>query len=129
MRKIFIVLFAIINISQSFGQIEKHVFWTFKTQKISKNQYWLIFEAKIDDKWHLYSPHNPPGGALPLRIIYDDTTSIKLLGDIIETPTPKKVWDDIFEKEEWFFEHKATFKQKIQVLSQKDFTLTGILDG
>ncbi len=121
---VFLMFFGIVS-----GQIEKHVFWSFSTEKISDDEYWLVFHAQIDDKWHLYSPHNPPGGALPLDIIYDNSDKFKVIGDVVETPEPKKVWDDIFEKEEWYFEGEATFKQKIKVLSEEDFTITGTLDG
>ena len=111
------------------AQVEKTTHWTFSTKKLSDDEVMLIFKVKIDEGWHLYSPYNPPGGSLPLVISYNDTTKFKKIGDIIEEPKHEVVYDDIFGKDEYFFEKEATFKQKIKVLSNSDFKITGTLDG
>lgn len=129
MKRLFAVLILTLLSLTGFGQVEKTVDWTFETQMISKNEVMLIFKAKIEEGWHLYSPYNPPGGSLPLVFSYNDTSKFQLEGKIIEQPKPTIVYDDIFGKDEYFFEHQATFKQKIKVLSTEDFTLTGQLDG
>jgi len=113
----------------AYSQIDNTVDWTFETQKLSDNEVMLIYHAKIEEGWHLYSPYNPPGGSLPLVFTYNDTTKFELVGKIIENPKPTIVYDDIFGKDEYFFENQVTFKQKIKVLSTSDFTISGELDG
>ena len=130
MKKLFYLSFIVLIFSINLNaQIEKHVKWELSTEKVNETDIWLIYKATIDDGWHLYSPHNPPGGALPLEIIYEDEKNFKKIGKITETPKPEEVFDDIFEKIEMFFEHNATFKQKIKILSEKDFTINFTLDG
>ncbi len=132
MKKIRSVLLLALLLGLSISlnaQIKEHTHWKYSTKKISQNEVMLVFEATIDDGWHLYSPYNPPGGALPLVINFNKSDNFKLSGKILENPKPEVVYDDIFAKDEYFFEHKATFKQKIKILSDKDFKLTGELDG
>ncbi len=129
MKKISILLILVFLGITTFSQIQKHTFWTFSKQKISDNELMLIFKAEIDDGWHLYSPNNPPGGSLPLSIEYEESEKFKLVGDIIEIPEPTVKYDDIFGKDEYFFDDKATFKQKIKIISEDDFTIKGTLDG
>ena len=41
--------------SFAFGQLTDPVSWSFKTKKVSADEFELIFNARIDDGWHLYS--------------------------------------------------------------------------
>ncbi|MBN2891897.1 MAG: thioredoxin family protein [Bacteroidales bacterium] len=132
MKKTLSAFFLALFISFSFtlnAQLKNHTNWSFTTEKISQTEVMLIFDVTIDDGWHLYSPNNPPGGALPLVFNYNSSPNYELSGKIIEIPKPTVVYDDIFSKDEYFFSHTATFKQKIKVLSETDFTLSGELDG
>ncbi|MBN2663374.1 MAG: thioredoxin family protein [Bacteroidales bacterium] len=121
-------LFLLLSLSIS-AQIQKHTDWTFSTQDLGNNEVMLIFKATIDDHWHLYSPYNPPGGSIPLTIEYTESDDFKLIGGILQSPDPTIVYDDIFGKDEHYYEHNATFKQKIKVISPNNFTITGTVDG
>ncbi len=129
MRKLLLAIFTLALTANLFGQIEKHVFWTYKVEKISPTEAYIVFQAKIDPKWHLYAPSNPPGGSLPLSIQFNKSPNYQLEGKIIEVNEPKKVYDNIFQKEEYFYVNQATFKQKIKVLKNTDFVVTGTLNG
>jgi len=99
MKKYFLIIwFIAFSFIISNAQIEKNVKWTFSTKKITETEIELIFKATINEKWHLYSSHNPPGGARALEIFYDESDKFELIGIISETPKPKEVYDDIFEK-------------------------------
>ncbi len=125
---IFTVIFLFLHFSGN-AQIEEHAHWTFSTETANTDEITLVFDVDIDEGWHLYSPYNPPGGSLPLTIEYNDDTKFKTIGNIIEVPKPTIVYDDIFMKDEYFFEHHATFKQKIKILSSEDFKITGTIEG
>jgi len=130
MKKIYLVILSVLIINNFvFSQIEDHVKWTFSTKEISETEVELVFKVKIDEHWHLYSPFNPPGGARPLEIIFEESKDYQLVGKIKESPKPEEVYDEIFEKIEMFFNKEATFKQKIKILSDKDFKITGSLEG
>jgi len=128
-NRILLVCFIVFSTLISNAQIENHVKWKFSTNKISDDVVELVFKATIDENWHLYSPYNSPGGSLPLEILYDKSDKFELSGQITEKPKPKEVYDDIFEKTESYFDKEATFKQKIKIKSDVDFTITGSLNG
>ncbi len=127
-KLIFIALALLFGVN-SFAQVEKHAHWKFSTEKISNDELYLVFTAQIDDGWHLYAPSNPPGGSLPLSITLEPSPYYQSDGKIIEIQTPIKVFDEIFQKDEYFYEHNATFKIKIKILKPVDFEVKGSLDG
>ena len=130
MKKFFYLTTILFFFSLSINaQIEKHAHWKLSTEKVSENEILLVYKATIDEGWHLYSPHNPPGGATPLEIFYEEESNFETIGKITETPKPKEVYDDIFEKIEMYFEHEATFKQKIKITSETNFTINVTLEG
>ncbi|MGB1283695.1 MAG: protein-disulfide reductase DsbD family protein, partial [Polaribacter sp.] len=89
-------------------------------EKISDTEYNLIINAKILDKWHLYSQYNPEDASLPLVIFSDENTDFKLVGKAKESETNKE-YSETWEKEEIFFKEKAVITQKIQ-LTNKEIT-------
>ncbi len=111
------------------AQVEHHDFWKFSTEKISKSELYLVFNVKIDPSWHLYAPSNPPGGSLPLSISLKASPDYQSDGKIIEVDTPIKVYDEIFQKDEYYYENHATFKIKIKILKPVDFDVKGTIDG
>ena len=113
MKKIFLLLLLFSFNYTVNSQVQKPTKWKFFTQKISETEYFLVFEASIEDGWHLYSPFNPEGGSLPLKIEYNKSSDFQLIGKILEISKPIVKYDEIFKKDEYFFEQKATFKQKI----------------
>ena len=59
-RKVFKVLTLVLTLfvvlsGNVFSQIEEPVKFKFKTEKLDDTHYNLIFEATIEDGWHLYS--------------------------------------------------------------------------
>ncbi len=132
MKKTLTIFFLLLITTVGFNlsaQIKEHTRWDYSVEKINENEVYLVFNVTIDNGWHLYSPNNPPGGALPLVITYNQSPYYETVGKIIEIPQPKVVYDDIFAKDEYFFENNATFKQKIKILSEENFQITGELDG
>ncbi len=130
MRKLLTVLAGLVLLLSSVSaQIEKHAFWKFSVQRISADQAYLVFDVKIDPKWHLYAPSNPPGGSLPLSVEFEKSEFFEPIGSLIEVQPPKKVYDEIFQKDEYFYENHATFKQKIKILKNVDFEVKGTLNG
>ena len=124
---ILLISFSVINITYS--QVEKHAFWEYSTEKITDDELYLIFNVKIDPAWHLYAPSNPPGGSLPLNITLEPSPYYETDGQIIELETPIKIFDEIFQKDEYYYENNASFKIKIKILKPIDFEIKGSLDG
>ncbi len=101
------------------AQILNPVKWTGKTEKLSETEYNLVFEADIEEHWHLYSQHLPEGGPIPTEFIFDSidkTDNYKLIGKVLESQYIT-AFDKVFEMDLNFFDNEATFTQKIELLN------------
>ncbi|MBT8266838.1 MAG: thioredoxin fold domain-containing protein [Bacteroidia bacterium] len=100
------------------AQILEPVKWEFATEKVSDNEYELIFIATLDEKWALYSPYVEEGGPIPTSFTIDSSDDFELIGDIIELEENRKTGHDpIFDMIVTKFYEKATFKQRIKLKS------------
>ncbi|MDP2067690.1 MAG: cytochrome c biogenesis protein CcdA [Lutibacter sp.] len=127
MKKIFFLLafFALVN--SSFAQIHDPVKWSTSTQKISETEYDLIVTATIEAKWHLYSQNVPADGPIPTSFSFKTSPDFKLIGKTTEEKGVSS-YDPVFEMQIKYFENKATFKQRIKVLSDKSFKIAGTVE-
>jgi thiol:disulfide interchange protein DsbD len=76
-------------------------------------------EATIENEWHMYSQYTPDGGALPTVFDYKNAKgNYTLVGNTKESAY-KKVFNDIFEVDEYYFAKTAQFKQVIKVTNSK----------
>ena len=111
-----------LNIS---AQANDPVKWTYTVKQISNTEALLIFDAKIDPKWHLYSLYFPDGGPVRMSFNFTESKDYKKTGKVIENSKPKTERDDVFEIDVQYFEGKASLSQKIEILSEKDFVIRG----
>jgi len=89
--------------------------WKTSVEKKSDNEVVLVFEAAIDNEWHMYSQFTPEGGALPTEFTYKDQKgNFELVGKTKESEY-KKVFNDVFEVDEYYFANKARFTQTVKV--------------
>ncbi|MCF0207330.1 MAG: thioredoxin family protein, partial [Bacteroidales bacterium] len=129
LKNLLISVAAIVLTTMAMAQISEPVKWKFSTEKISDKEYNLVMVASIEDKWHLYSQHFDAGGPMPMVITFNKSDKYRLVGKTTESPTPESEYDDVFMVNVKYFLKKATFKQKIEVLSEAPFTIEGNIDG
>lgn len=122
-----LLLFLMLVPFVSQAQIMEPVQWSIETEKLSKNEYNLVFKAEIEDDWHLYSQYTPFGGPMPLYFEFIDTLGIERIGGVVEPEAIVK-YSDVFEIDEHFFEKQAVFKQKVKLLDGAA-TVTGVISG
>jgi thiol:disulfide interchange protein DsbD len=102
----------------SYGQFDfqEPVTWKTSIEKINDLEYYLVFEAKIDDKWHLYSQFSDINGSGQLEIESEQSDSLfSFEGKALESTT-RKEYNEIFKVTETFFEKNAILKQKIKLI-------------
>ncbi len=110
-----LLLFTILFNTIAFSQIHDPVEWETKVNKVSETEYQLIFEAYIEDYWHLYSTNMPAEGPNPTSFSFENAgEQFQLNGDISESESVTE-FDPIFEMDLSFFSKKATFTQNISV--------------
>lgn len=120
---------ALFSFSVMFAQMAEPVKWKFSTEKISEKEFNLVMTATIEDKWHLYSQHFDAGGPMPLVITYTKSDKYETVGQTTESPAPTSEYDDVFMVNVKYFTKKATFKQKIEVLTDASFSIKAELNG
>jgi thiol:disulfide interchange protein len=114
-NKIILSLLFLVNYLSA--QILDPVKWKTSIVQNSDSEFTLIFDASIDDEWHLYSQFTPDGGALPTEFKFkNNKNNYELVGKTTEGKY-KKVMNDIFGVEEYYFAKTAQFKQNIKVLN------------
>jgi thiol:disulfide interchange protein DsbD len=119
MKKLLFFLAAILTFSNISAQMLDPVKWTTKLEKISDNEFNLIFTGNIDDQWHVYSQFTPDGGPLPLELLFKDAKgNFQLVGRASESKT-ERAFNDIFGVDEIFFSKKAVITQKVQIINNK----------
>jgi thiol:disulfide interchange protein len=113
-KGLFALLFAFV-FTGVFAQIQQPVKWKSRTEKISDTEFNLVFEAKIDDGWHVYTQSNPDGASLPMIVKFKDAKGrFELVGKTKESPS-KKVYSDVFELDEYLWEKSFTLTQRVRI--------------
>jgi thiol:disulfide interchange protein DsbD len=119
MKRIVVLLLIVLAFAKGNAQILNPVKWTTQIEKKSDGNYLLVFNAVIDDGWHLYSQYTADGGSLPLEVLFKNQKgNFELVGKTKESKT-KTAYNDIFEVNETFFEKKAQLTQEIQLINPK----------
>ena len=117
MKKIaFLILGLFIFFGTATSQILEPVKWNSEVKKTGDDTYDLIFNAEIEDKWHLYTQNIPDGGPLPTTFNFqNDDKKIELVGKVGESESHTS-FDKVFEMQLSYFDFEAQFIQKIKVL-------------
>jgi thiol:disulfide interchange protein DsbD len=128
MRKIISLFVLLFSLSYTQAQIVTPVKWTGAVEKVSETEFNLIYNATVQEHWHLYSQHLPEGGALPTELIYDE----EQLGKTFELTSEKAaesetvvLYDKVFEMDMQFFDRSATLAQRVKLLD----TSLKVIDG
>jgi thiol:disulfide interchange protein DsbD len=128
MKKVLFFLLIFLAFANANAQIVKPVKWTSKVEQLSNSEFNLVMEGKIDEGWHVYSQFTPENGPLPAEFTFENAKgNFELLGKTKESPN-KKQYNDVFEVEEYYFEKKATFTQKIKITNPKLTSIKAKID-
>ncbi len=122
-KNLLLFVFVLFSLT-AFSQIYNPVKWKTSTEKISDNTYNLVITATIEENWHLYSQNVPEDGPIPTAFTFTKTNDFELIGK----PSEDKghtIDDKVFNMKIKFFENKATFKQKIKILTNKNIKIKG----
>ena len=128
MKKWLLLFLLFLAIAETNSQILDPVKWKTRTEKISDTEYNLVFEAKIEPAWHVYSQFTPENGPLPLEIVFEDQKgNFNAIGKAKESAY-KKQYNDVFEVDEYYFENIFSLKQKVKILNSNVTQIKVILN-
>ena len=121
-------MLAVFSLHFAVAQIEQPVKWTFSAKTINETEGKLIFKAKIDKGWHLYSQFIGDGGPVPTSFTIKGNKDFEPVGKVAEVSKAVKLYEKAFEMNLIFFENEAVFEQKIKIKAGKDFKASGELE-
>ena len=113
--------FILLLTFSAFGQILTPVKWTMDHQSVGNDEFELIFTAKIDNGWKVYSQFlEEDDGPRPTSFVYEEGAHYAKVGKTEEAElNRKKVFDKVFEMEVITFSKVATFTQRVKI---KDYS-------
>ncbi|WP_321281049.1 protein-disulfide reductase DsbD domain-containing protein [Marinifilum fragile] len=119
--KIAVLLVLVLSVSTaSFAQILTPAKWTVELSKKDikvGDVIEVVFKAKIDKSWHVYSnDFDPDLGPILIEFDFEDHASYERIGKVKPINAHKK-YDKIWEGDVSYFEDTAEMRQKIKVKS------------
>jgi thiol:disulfide interchange protein len=128
MRKALFFLLTFLAFANVNAQILNPVKWTTKVEKTSDTEFNLVMVGMIEDEWHVYSQFTPADGPLPAEFKFENAKgNFELIGKTKESPY-KKQYNDVFEVDEYYFEKKVTFTQKVKITNSKLTSIKAKID-
>lgn len=97
--------------------------WSFSVEKIDESHANIVAKAKLIDGWHIFSVNHDPNKAdltgYPTTFNFIESTDYKLIGKLKDGFKAETHKDELGVS--LYFEKSASFKQKIEVLTDKPF--------
>ncbi len=126
--QIFILSFLLIYPLTGNSQIIQPVEWEFDIKRVGENELLLVIKADIETNWYLYGMDIPTGGPIPTSFHFEDSDHFELIGSIKEMTEPELKHDPFFDMELPLFHIGAWFSQKIRILTDQEFAITGFVE-
>ncbi|NLJ82357.1 MAG: disulfide bond formation protein DsbD, partial [Bacteroidales bacterium] len=122
-----IVLVLVALFTNAFAQISNPVKWSHTVHSLKDNVVEIRIKADVEKDWHLYSQFNTEGITQQTVFTYESSANYKLEGKTTEPPYKEE--KDDFGIDRFFDKSQVIFKQKIKVLSDKDFEIKAMVEG
>lgn len=123
MKKIFLFLFSSLTLLAFSQNALNPVSWSVNYVQLSKTEGEIVFTAKIDNKWHIYSQRPTDAGPIPTTFSISSNTNFELIG-IVEEKDAHEEYVAAFDAKVFVFANEAVFKQKIKRKSNQTFDIT-----
>lgn len=131
--KFFFSLFGMVLFFGLQAQEKDPVTVKFESKKLSDTEYEIIAKLTIEEGWHVYSlTRNPDCDDVTKNLTCPNSTEFTLKKsadyELVGKPTeskPIKEYDKVFEIDILYFEHTASFKQKIKLNTNKTVKVSG----
>ena len=118
----FMMLLSVLQAAAQFGGFDPVSMEESVTVKGSEGT--IVFDALVDDGFHLYSTNVPKGGPMPLSVKYHKVEGAEIVGELIAGDGAKTEYDSTFEMDVTYYEGSALFTQKIK-LTGGDYRIEG----
>lgn len=109
---IFALFFAIGQTVQA--QILEPVEWSYEAVAQEDGTYQLLFTAKMDKGWYVYSQDIEDGGPIPTTFEFEENDAFKIVGDIEEKGELIEKFDEMFDMNIKKYPNEVTFVANVK---------------
>ncbi|MBK9255489.1 MAG: DUF255 domain-containing protein [Saprospiraceae bacterium] len=95
--------------------------WTVTKEKVSDNMYDIVFEAKIDQGWTVYSFFTSDDGPVPTTLNFESIDGARLSGDPVESGKRKEGPDPLFDNVnviKFYADQPYVIRQRIEITDE-----------
>jgi DsbC/DsbD-like thiol-disulfide interchange protein len=124
MKKVLLMLVALLFTAAAFAQIETPVRWSYASKKTSATEAVVFIKATVEPGWHIYSQFLKEGGPQPTNFTFTPAKAYTLVGKTAE-PKPISRYEDVFKMNVGFFENSVVFQQKVKLKAAGATTVKG----
>ena len=113
-RLLLVILLTVILPISICGQIMDPVRFSSQLNFLEGDEAEIVFSGTVDNGWHVYSTDIGDGGPVSATFHAVKMDGVETVGDLKPQGKVIKQYDKMFDMELRFFEHKASFVQKIR---------------
>jgi DsbC/DsbD-like thiol-disulfide interchange protein len=125
MKKLLLMMVALVICAGAYAQIETPVKWSYAAKKLNSKEAIVYFKATIQTGWHIYS-QNVGEGPIATAFEFAKSKDFAPVGKTTE-PTPISKYEAAFKTNVTYFEKEVVFSQKISLKSASATKVTGKL--
>lgn len=118
MNRLYALLLTFLLVCSASAQMVDPVHFSAQMKELANNEAEIIFTAKIDVGWHVYST-DLSGGPIPATFNIAKFEGVETVGKLTPKGNELKVFDKLFDMEVRYFEHTASFVQKVKFTKEK----------
>ena len=118
MNRLYSLLLTLLLVCSASAQMVDPVHFSAQMKELANNEAEIIFTAKIDAGWHVYST-DLSGGPIPATFNIAKFEGVETVGKLTPKGNELKVFDKLFDMEVRYFEHTASFVQKVKFTKEK----------
>ena len=127
LKATFITLLLTVFAMTAAAQMQDPVHFSVSQKKVSPTEIEVLFTAKIDAGWHVYSTGMPSDGPTSATLHTDAAEGVKPVGGLKHRGKEISQYDNMFGMNLRFFENNVTFVQKYQITA-KTYHVKGYLE-
>ena len=119
---LFTLLFSLTAMAQ-----QNPVHFSVQQKQVSPTEVEVVFTAKIDQGWHVYSTNLPADGPTSASLHVDKAEGVTPVGKLTTRGKELNVYDKTFEMKLRYFENSVGFVQRYKITS-KTYSIKGYLE-
>ena len=113
-NRIWTSLVAVLLTLGVYGQMQEPAHFTSQLKMLENNEAEITFRATIDEGWHVYATDLGSDGPISATFHSVKMEGVETVGKLRTRGSVTKQFDRIFGMELRYFEHQATFVQKVR---------------